>query len=168
LRAYTFVGGQGGAIFFTTGVGIFYIYVVDFWMFLASCVYYFRIVFYISFMVFRGVCYFGGIFLVLFYCVRFFIASRASINSIYLIRMASCVSTVSVLCGIIAFVIVYTSLPFVVGIYLGAGTVTIGPLDVGRSVSSVIWWSSQVCIFGSVRSIRFNVGTGVAYCMFCP
>jgi hypothetical protein len=91
-------------------------------------------------MVFRGVCYCSGVFLVMFVfgSVRFLTASRASANSIYLIRMASCVSTVSVLCGITAFVIFYTSLPFFVGIYVISGTVTTGPLDVGRSVSRVI------------------------------
>ena len=119
-------------------------------------------------MVFWGVCYFGGGFFILVCCVRFFIASRASANSIYLVRMASYVSTVSVLCGVTILVFVYTSFPFFVGISIGVGIVSTRPLDVGRSVSSVIWWSSQVCIFGSVRSIRFSVGMGVVYCIFYP
>ena len=53
--------------------------------------------------------------------------------------MASSVSMVSVLSIIIALVFITTSFPFFVGIYCGAGQVSTGPLDVGRSVSSDIY-----------------------------
>ena len=52
--------------------------------------------------------------------------------------MASSGSMVSVLSNITVLVFIVTSFPFFVGIYFGAGQTSTGPLDEGRSVSSII------------------------------
>jgi hypothetical protein len=108
---------HGGDVFLSIGVGTFETGMVDLLAFCASYVYYRRIVFYISFIVVWGVYFYWSGLLVVVCCVRYLIALRASANSTYRIRMASSVSTVSVLCGIIALVFIVTSFPFFVGIY---------------------------------------------------
>ena len=60
------------------------------------------------------------------------------------------------------------SFPFVVGLPLGLLMSGLGPLFVGTSDAIVMWWSSLVGCWGSVRSIRLSVGIGaVVYWLFC-
>ena len=104
----------------------------------ASFVYYRRIDFYILFIVVWGVDFDGSDLFVVVYCVRYFIYFRASVNSTYRSRMASSVSMVSVLSNISVLVFIVISFPFFVGISFGVGQTSTGPLDEGRSVSSII------------------------------
>ena len=121
-----------------------------------------------------------GDLVVLVFCFRLFINSRASANSIYLISMASSFSAIScvsiyivfyssvvslVVFGLAIFVLTITSFPFLVGTVLAAGWITTRPLEVGRSVSSVMGWSSPVTIGGSAKSIRFVIGIGSICCL---
>ena len=60
------------------------------------------------------------------------------------------------------------SFPFVVGLPVGLLMSGLGPLLVGTSDAIVMWWSSSVGCWGSVRSIRFSVGIGaVVYWLVC-
>ena len=60
------------------------------------------------------------------------------------------------------------SFPFVVGLPVGFLMSGLGPLVVGTSDAIVMWWSSSVGCWGSVRSIRFRVGVGaVVYWLVC-
>ena len=58
------------------------------------------------------------------------------------------------------------SLPFVVGRGFGVGRVHTLPLDVGWSVSSVMWRAVSYMICGSVRSMMFVVDVGANFSTF--
>ena len=58
------------------------------------------------------------------------------------------------------------SLPLVVGLDLGVGSVHVCPLIVGGSVSIVMYWSASYIIEGFVRSMRFIVGSGAVVARF--
>jgi hypothetical protein len=125
----------------------------------------------------------GGDFVVVGYYVRFLSCFRASLSFIYRARMASALSfgscvgldficaspvVVWVSGGLVVLVLYTTYFPFTVGFTSGVIVGRLGPLEEGRSVSSVMWWSSAACCWGSVRSIRLSVGMGaVVYYLVC-
>jgi hypothetical protein len=121
------------------------------------------------------VCFAYGVFVGMDVFDRAFSISRAFTNSICLSSMASSFSMSSYVCGSVVFsiyvvgienVMDLTSFPFLVGSIGGSGWVLIWPLDVGRSFSIVMGWSSLVTISNSVKSIRLVVRVGVIS-IFC-
>ena len=70
-----------------------------------------------------------------------------------------------VFAGVVSFFPI-VSLPFVVGRGFGVGRVHTLPLDVGWSVSSVMWRAVSYMICGSVRSMMFVVDVGANFSTF--